>query len=116
MVIWNTRVLQDGFNYIRIKEMEDPKPSEEEDEESTWTSITEKKSDINPDPELGEIELQNLEEDVIIPYTTSTALLLLGLFAISFIVIMTIRGVLSDLPNLFKFFSNIYLAGTVICG
>jgi hypothetical protein len=51
------------------------------------------------------------DQDVKLPYSLRVGLIILGLFLISFIVIMVIRGVLKDLPTLFRFFANIYLAG-----
>lgn len=51
------------------------------------------------------------DQDVKLPYSLRVGLIILGLFLISFIVIMVIRGVLKDLPSLFRFFANIYLAG-----
>ncbi|KAK3945430.1 chromate transporter [Diplogelasinospora grovesii] len=43
-------------------------------------------------------------------------LLLIGLFLVSFIVVMVLRGVLPVKPLLYRLFANMYLAGTVIFG
>jgi hypothetical protein len=50
-------------------------------------------------------------EDVKVPYSIFVGLIILVFFIVSFIVIMVIRGVLDDLPQLFRFFANIFLAG-----
>jgi len=51
------------------------------------------------------------DQEVKLPYSLRVGLMILGFFLISFIVIMVIRGVVKDLPTLFRFFANIYLAG-----
>jgi hypothetical protein len=61
-------------------------------------------SSENPAPALRSQENVSL-------YSVKVGLLLLGLFIISFIIIMVLRGVLRDAPVLFRFFANIYLAG-----
>jgi hypothetical protein len=50
-------------------------------------------------------------EDVMIPYSIRTGMILFALFVASFIVIMVIRGAVSDAPLLFQFYANMYLAG-----
>ena len=70
------------------------------------------RTNLNPDgsvhSEDTEISTQN---EVMIPYSVQTGLLVFCVFVISFVVIMVIRGVVVDVPRLFKFFANIYLAG-----
>jgi hypothetical protein len=51
-----------------------------------------------------------------VPYTVLTGVLVLGFFFASLITIMVVRGVVPDLPVLFRFFGNIFLAGTIIVG
>ena len=50
-------------------------------------------------------------EEVKTPYSILVGMIILSLFVVSFIVIMVIRGVLHNLPPLFGFFANMYLAG-----
>lgn len=50
-------------------------------------------------------------EDVMIPYSIRTGLVLFALFVISFIATMAVRGAVSDAPLLFEFYANMYLAG-----
>jgi len=50
-------------------------------------------------------------ENLIVPYSIKVGLLVFALFVVSFIVIMVLRGTLTDAPALFRFFANIYLAG-----
>ena len=88
----------------------------EDDSKLPITPTSEGHGSMNTDPELGQIELRELELDAIIPYKVSTGLFVLGFFITSFVAIMVIRGVVQDLPDLFKFFSNVFLAGTIICG
>lgn len=115
IVIW--RFALNESNYIEIKDTNGRAEYHlERNSDRLWTSLEEIESEKKPDPELGQIELQGLEEEVIIPYSTFTAVLVFGLFAITFIAIMTIGGLLHNPPILFKFFSDIYLAGALICG
>lgn len=55
--------------------------------------------------------LQQRSENVMVPYSAKVGLLIFALFVLSFIVIMVLRGVLTNAPTLFRFFTNIYLAG-----
>ena len=50
-------------------------------------------------------------EEVKVPYSITTGLVIFVLFLVSFIVIMVTRGVVHDLPIVFRFFANMYLAG-----
>jgi hypothetical protein len=50
-------------------------------------------------------------ENVIVPYSIKVGLLIFAVFLVIFVVIMVLRGVLTDAPLLFRFFANIYLAG-----
>ncbi|KAF4980709.1 hypothetical protein FZEAL_3377 [Fusarium zealandicum] len=43
-------------------------------------------------------------------------LAIIGLFFVSFIVVMVLRGMLQDMPLLYNLFANMYLAGTIIFG
>ena len=51
-------------------------------------------------------------ENVKIPYSILTGLIIFTFFIISFVTIMVIRGVVHNAPVLFEFFANMYLAGT----
>jgi hypothetical protein len=55
-------------------------------------------------------------EDVRAPYSIWVGLILLCFFLVSFIAIMVVRGVVTDLPLDFRFFANIYLAGSQFNG
>jgi hypothetical protein len=50
-------------------------------------------------------------EEVAIPFSVRTGFFALALFLVSFIVILVVRGVVDNVPMLFNFFANIYLAG-----
>jgi hypothetical protein len=50
-------------------------------------------------------------EEVAIPFSVRTGFIALALFLVSFIVILVVRGVVDNVPMLFNFFANIYLAG-----
>jgi hypothetical protein len=47
-----------------------------------------------------------------VPYSVETGLLLFAFFIASFVAIMVTRGVISNSPLLYRFFANIFLAGT----
>jgi len=51
-------------------------------------------------------------EEAKLPYSLWVGLFLLCFFLVSFIAIMVVRGVVDSLPLDFRFFANIYLAGT----
>lgn len=51
-----------------------------------------------------------------VPYTVRTGVLVLGFFFLTLTTIMVVRGVVPNLPILFRFFGNIFLAGTIIVG
>ena len=61
-------------------------------------------------------ESYHSEESDFVPYTVRTGVMVLGFFFATLIVIMVIRGVVPNLPTIFRFFGNIFLAGTIICG
>ena len=113
MLVWDTNVIQNIF----LRRRPSKQPDETEDDSKQPTTVAkEDQASINGDPELGHIELRELELDAVIPYKVSTGLLVFAFFLVSFVTIVAIRGVIKDLPALFKFFSNVYLAGTIICG
>jgi len=53
---------------------------------------------------------------VMIPYSVRTGIIILVGFVAITITIMTVRVLLPDPPELYKFFASIWLAGTIICG
>ena len=55
-------------------------------------------------------------QEIRLAYSIRTGLCIFIFFLASFITVMVIRGVIPDLPPLFQFFANIYLAGTIIFG
>lgn len=55
-------------------------------------------------------------QDIRLAYSIRTGLFIFAFFLATFITVMVIRGVILDLPPLFRFFANIYLAGTIIFG
>jgi hypothetical protein len=121
MAIWDTHKLQDAYERLRNRKVKNPPTLEEPDKEKGYskeiTIVTEDEGNLSKDQEVDQMELRELELERIIPYKVSTGLLVLGFFVVSFVVILTIRALLQDrVPSLFMFFSNIYLAGTIICG
>src|SRR5438045_3018721 len=115
MLIWDSKVLQNIPTFLRRRPSGQPEVTEDDSKPPT-TVINDDQKSTNMDPELGQIELGELELDAIVPYKVSTGLFVLAFFLASFVAIVAIRGVIHDLPSLFKFFSNVYLAGTIICG
>jgi len=55
-------------------------------------------------------------QEIRLAYSIRTGLCIFIFFLATFITVMVIRGVIPDLPPLFRFFANIYLAGTIIFG
>jgi len=51
-----------------------------------------------------------------LPLTWKWGLLIIALFLVSFVAVMITRGVISNNPLLYRLFSNMYLAGTIIFG
>ena len=51
-------------------------------------------------------------EDVMIPYSIRTGLVVFFLFVLSFVVTMVVQGVVRNSPILFQFYANMYLAGS----
>jgi hypothetical protein len=82
-------------------------------EPSTPTQAEPRAEDVE-DVENAAIELCDLGLNDIIPYSLRTGWIVLGAFIVSLIVIMVLRGIIHD--PLLKYFSNMYLAGTIICG
>lgn len=121
MVIWDTHMFQNAYGRLRNRIVRSPPTLEEPENEKAYAKeiadLKDDESNLSGDLEVGQMELRDLELDRIIPYKVSTGLLVLGFFVVSFIVILAIRALLHDkLPSLFSFFSNIYIAGTIICG
>jgi hypothetical protein len=55
-------------------------------------------------------------QEIRLAYSIRTGLCIFAFFLATFIPVMVVRGVIPDLPPLFRFFANIYLAGTIIFG
>lgn len=55
-------------------------------------------------------------QEIRLAYSIRTGLCIFAFFLATFITVMVVRGVIPDLPPLFRFFANIYLAGTIIFG
>ena len=74
-------------------------------------------SSVSPRPQDRQLDIPETStsrvraEDVMIPYSILTGLIIFGIFVISFVIVMVVRGVVHDAPILFKFFANMYLAG-----
>jgi hypothetical protein len=124
MVIYDSRIVQQTYLQIRqlFKHKETPQINLETTNESKPEKTTAEDVRQEPTPlqkediELGKIELCELEFEKLIPFSAGTTVLVLTAFVVSFVVVMTVRGFVPNLPPLFKFFSNILLAGTIICG
>ena len=127
MALWDTKYFQNRLRHFRMRISRNKQPPETKSDEEpkkveTLTNFTDSKprqtgtAQEDEDVELGKMELCELELEAIIPYKVSSGLIVLGCFAASFVSIVTIRGILHDLPRVFQFFSNMYLAGTIICG
>lgn len=67
---------------------------------------------VEPEASLRNTTVAIRADDIALPYSIWVGLSLFGLFLVSFVVIMVVRGVVDNLPLDFRFFANIYLAGT----
>ncbi|CAH0055770.1 unnamed protein product, partial [Clonostachys solani] len=65
---------------------------------------------------IPESEPRVVPEERRLNISWKSGLLLIGLFLITFIAVMALRGVLPNRPLLYGLFGNIYLAGTIIFG
>ncbi|KAK7219741.1 hypothetical protein V2G26_007744 [Clonostachys chloroleuca] len=65
---------------------------------------------------IPESEPRAVPEERRLNISWKSGLLLIGLFLITFIVVMVLRGVLPNRPLLYGLFGNMYLAGTIIFG
>ena len=131
MVVWDSKYFQTRITRLQLKLSRNKQQDVEkasklpdthdghsvEDSERPQTSMAHECAKTGKNNiEVDHLELCSLELNDIIQYKVSTGLYVLGFFLITFTSIMAIRGVLHDLPRLFQFFSNVYLAGTIICG
>jgi chromate transport protein ChrA len=64
----------------------------------------------------GKEEERVVPESHQLPLTWKWGLLIIALFLASFVAVMITRGVISNNPLLYRLFSNMYLAGTIIFG
>ena len=89
----------------------DPKPIPVDSNDESSTSIGNRRQQDRqeniPEPPAPRVRA----DDVMIPYSILIGLIIFAVFIISFVVVMVIRGVVHDAPNLFVFFANMYLAG-----
>jgi hypothetical protein len=53
------------------------------------------------------------EPHVVVPFSVRTGAISFALFLVSLVIILVVRGVVADVPPLFRFFANIYLAGNI---
>lgn len=69
-----------------------------------------------PPSEAATDEIRIVPADRKIDISWQFGTIILGCFALSFILVMVLRGVLPSKPLLFEMFTNMYLAGTIIFG
>lgn len=70
----------------------------------------------NPGPSSAEMEPRIIPSDRLLRFSWKTGLCLIGVFFATFIIVMVLRGTRPFKPLLFRFFANMYLAGTIIFG
>jgi hypothetical protein len=74
--------------------------------------------DSNPaemDLELQKVEFAE-DSDEFVEYSFRTGLIVIAVFLMTFITVQVVRVMLPVVPPMYEFFSNIFLAGTIICG
>ncbi|KAK1673845.1 chromate transporter [Colletotrichum godetiae] len=65
---------------------------------------------------LADSEPRTIPKEFQLHFSWKAGTAIIATFFTTFIAVMTIRGVISDLPVLYRLFSNLYLAGTIIFG
>ena len=136
MVIYDSRIVHSGLKKIRNKFQRNQEHQIELGTDGTPRISQDIQRVDNPETETsasgvsrrqtndesGEVEAdldqetaQTTHENVMVPYSIAVGLLIFAFFVVSFIVIMVVRGVLTEAPPLFRFFANIYLAGKTPC-
>ena len=143
MIVYDARIFQNLYSWtqhvITKRTQADPKVSDVTEEDNWFpkkrgqrqgesksisivqSSIVKEKTEFEDSkPEHDDLELQILEPEVdsdhFVPYSFRTGIILLGVFIAIFIVIIVVRVKVPNIPDLFKFFANIFLAGSIICG
>ncbi|KAF5021626.1 hypothetical protein F66182_6326 [Fusarium sp. NRRL 66182] len=66
--------------------------------------------------DTGEVEPRVVPQEYRLNFSWKAGTAIIGTFLVTFIVIVVLRGSLSDAPLLYKLFANLYLAGTIIFG
>jgi hypothetical protein len=131
MVICDSPTVQNFFRQLRKKIRRRPETGDKpafqseittttkDSQPDTTTYETEEKEPPEKEPNETDLEKGDLKPcdlDVAVPYSLRTGLLVLLAFITSFIALMLVRALTPGLPSIVKFFANIYLAGTIICG
>ncbi|KAL2060555.1 hypothetical protein VTL71DRAFT_9196 [Oculimacula yallundae] len=136
-VIFDYRVLHPALKWAKGLRKKQRSASEEENGTELPTIVAHETNKPDNAPVAGEIPqfsaerqrisppteiINELDEPRIIPAARSIDIswqfgtLILVAFALIFIVVMVLRGVLPHKPLLFQLFSNMFLAGTIIFG
>ncbi|KAJ5573155.1 hypothetical protein N7450_010139 [Penicillium hetheringtonii] len=63
-----------------------------------------------------ESEPRTIPHDRRLNFSWKSGVVIIATFSLSFVIVMVLRGVLPHPPLLYKLFSNLYLAGTIIFG
>jgi hypothetical protein len=112
------------FSRIRFSHSKSNEPGQDEETHDTGNlealdEIDSKEASVNSegrDLESGDIELCDVPLEAIVPYSARTGFIVLACFIVALVVVLTLKGVIHDVPSLYAFFSSIFLAGTIICG
>jgi hypothetical protein len=81
------------------------------DNNETPLSRRNQQSQVQPDNNVEDSAPRVRSDEVKMPYSIRTGVVIFVLFLTSFIVIMVIRGVVHNSPTTYRFFANMYLAG-----
>lgn len=91
----------------------DPKPIRiDTDNNETSLSRRNQQASSQQDSNVDNSASRVRAEEVKMPYSIMTGVSIFLIFVTSFIVIMVIRGVIHNAPIAYKFFANMFLAGT----
>jgi hypothetical protein len=135
MTIFDSRIIHNGIRTIKTRfqgnQQDEPVEREDANLSEAVLSTGEQQSQSEPirvnnetavsrrnqqsQDQQDDIEksASRVESDEIkMPYSILTGVAIFSLFVVSFIVIMVIRAVVPNSPIAYRFFSNMYLAGT----
>jgi hypothetical protein len=133
MTIFDSRIIHSGIRIIKTRFQSNQQDEHVEREDANLSeavlSTGEQQSESEPIPvsrrnQQSQDQQDDIEksasrvgsDEIKMQYSIVTGVAIFALFVVSFIVIMVIRAVVPNSPTAYRFFSNMYLAGTYFQG